>query len=202
MKNKKVNTMVKISMLSAIATVLMLFEFPLPFIAPSFYELDFSEVPVLVGAFAMGPVAGIIIEGMKILLNFIINGTITAGVGEIANFVMGVLFICPAAIIYKHNKTKKGALLGLVAGTILLIVAGCFINVYVMLPAYGKAFGMPIDAFVKMAAAITPAIDNMFKFALLCVAPFNLIKSVIVSAITLIIYKKLSPILHNKEEKQ
>ena len=105
MKNNKVNTMVKISMLSAVATVLMLFEFPLPFIAPSFYELDFSEVPVLVGAFAMGPVAGIIIEGMKILLNFIINGTVTAGVGEIANFVMGILFICPAAIIYKQNKT-------------------------------------------------------------------------------------------------
>jgi len=201
MKSKQINTMVKVAMLSAVATVLMLFEFPLPFIAPSFYELDFSEVPVLVGAFALGPVAGVSIEGMKILLNFILNGTVTAGVGEIANFVMGVVFVLPAAIIYKKNKTRKGAVYGLITGTALLLILGCFINVYVMLPAYSAAFGMPIDAFIKMAQSIQPAIDSMLEFALLCVAPFNLIKSVLVSGITILIYKKLSPILRPKEEK-
>src|SRR5574344_812846 len=111
-----VRTMVQIAMLSAVATVLMLVEFPLPFIAPSFYELDFSEVPVLIGAFAMGPLAGAIIELIKILLNFVLNGTMTAGVGELANFLMGCAFVVPAGIIYKKSKTKKNAVIGMVTG--------------------------------------------------------------------------------------
>ena len=193
--NKKINTMVKIAMLSAVATVLMLFEFPLPFIAPTFYELDFSEVPVLVGAFALGPWACIIIEGMKILLNFILNGTITAGVGEVANFVMGVCFVFPAALVYKKSKTRKSAIIGLLVGTALLLIVGSLINIYVMIPAYGAAFGMPQEAFIGMAAAIWPAIDSMAEFALYCVVPFNLLKCILVSGITILIYKKLSPIL-------
>ena len=96
----KVRTLAQIAMLGAVATVLMLVEFPLPFIAPPFYELDFSEVPILVGAFAMGPLAGVAIEAIKILLNFVINGTITAGVGEFANFILGCAFLLPASLIY------------------------------------------------------------------------------------------------------
>ncbi len=196
MKSKQINTLVKIAMLSAVATVLMLFEFPLPFVAPTFYELDFSEVPVLVGAFALGPIAGVIIEGMKILLNFLLNGTITAGVGEMANFVMGVVFVFPAALIYKKSKTRKSAIIGLLVGTMLLLIVGSLINIYVMIPAYGAAFGMPKEAFISMAAAIWPAIDSMAEFALYCVMPFNLIKCILVSGVTILIYKKLSPILH------
>ena len=196
MKNKSINLLVKLAMLSAVAVALMLFEFPLPFIAPPFYEIDFSEVPVLVGAFAFGPWAGAVIEGAKILLNLLINGTATAGVGELSNFVLGVVFVLPAARVYQKNKTKKGALYGLLTGTALLLVLGCFINAYVMLPAYGNAFGMPISAFVEMAAQIHPAIDSVLEFVLFCVLPFNLIKAVLVSVITLLIYKKLSPILH------
>lgn len=199
MKNKSVNILVKLAMLSAAAVALMLFEFPMPFIAPPFYEIDFSEVPVLIGAFAFGPWAGVVIEGIKILLNLLINGTVTAGVGELANFVLGVVFVLPAAWIYRKNKTKKGALLGLATGTLSLLAIGCLVNVYLMLPAYGKAFGMPISAFVDMAAAIHPSIDTVAEFALLCVVPFNLIKAVLVSVITLLIYKKLSPILHPKK---
>lgn len=196
MKKKSLNLLVKLAMLSAVAVALMLFEFPLPFIAPPFYEIDFSEVPVLVGAFAFGPLAGAVIEGVKILLNLLINGTVTAGVGELSNFVLGVVFVLPAAWVYKKNRTKKGALYGLLTGTALLLVLGCFINAYVMLPAYGNAFGMPISAFVEMAAQIHPSIDTVLEFVLFCVLPFNLIKAVLVSAITLLIYKKLSPILH------
>ena len=103
MRSEKTRTMVEIAMLSAIAVVLMLFEFPLPFIAPPFYELDFSEVPVLIGAFALGPWAGVIIEAIKILLNLVINGTITAFVGEIGNFIIGVAFVLPAALIYNKK---------------------------------------------------------------------------------------------------
>ena len=111
MKNKRVRNMVQIGMLAAVATVLMLFEFPLWF-APSFYELDFSEVAVLIGAFSMGPMAGVMIEALKILLNFLINGTITAGVGELANFVIGCSLVLPAAILYQRHKSRKTALIG------------------------------------------------------------------------------------------
>ena len=112
-----VRALVQIGMLSAIAVVLMLFEIPLPF-APSFYEIDFSEVPVLVGCFVMGPVAGAAIEFVKILLNFLINGTVTAGVGELGNFLIGCAFCVPAGIIYRKNSSRKGAIIGMVTGTL------------------------------------------------------------------------------------
>ena len=108
-----VRTLVQIGMLAAIAVVLMLFEIPLPF-APSFYKIDFSEVPVMVGCFVMGPLAGAAIEFVKILLNFVINGTTTAGVGEVANFLVGCALCVPAGVIYKYKRTRKGALLGMI----------------------------------------------------------------------------------------
>ena len=195
-KSKKLNTkmIAQIGMLAAIAVVLMLFEIPLPF-APSFYEIDFSEVPVLIGAFTMGPLAGGIIELVKIILNLCINGTVTAGVGEFANFVIGCALVLPAAIIYKRKKTKKVAMIGLVTGTLFMTFAGCFINAYIMLPTYAKAFGMPIDALVEMGSAVNASITDLFTFVMFAVVPFNLLKGVLVSIIVLLIYKKISPIL-------
>lgn len=195
MKNKNTAWLVRVAMLSAVATILMLFEFPLPFIAPPFYEIDLSEVPVFIGAFAMGPVAGITIEGVKILLNLIINGTVTAGVGEAANLVMGAVFVLPGALIYKRRKTKSNAVLGLTIGTVVMVVLSCFINAYIMLPVYASAFKMPIDVIVGMGTKIWPSVDTMFEFVLLCVAPFNLLKGVIVSLVTILIYKYVSPLL-------
>ncbi len=197
MINKNTAWFVRVAMLSSVATILMLFEFPLPFIAPPFYEIDLSEVPVFIGAFAMGPVAGIVIEGVKILLNLIINGTVTAGVGEVANFVMGVAFVLPGALVYKKKKTKANAIWGLIAGTIILTVSSCFINAFIMLPVFASAFKMPIDVIVGMGTKIWPAVDTMFEFVLLCVAPFNLLKGVIVSLVTTLIYKYVSPLLKN-----
>ena len=193
---KKINTkmIAQIGMLAAIAVVLMLFEIPLPF-APSFYEIDFSEVPVLIGAFTMGPLAGVIIELVKIILNLCINGTVTAGVGEFANFVIGCALVLPAAIIYKKKKTKKGAMIGLVTGTLFMTFAGCFINAYIMLPTYAKAFGMPIEALVEMGSAVNANITDLLTFVMFAVVPFNLLKGVLVSIIVLLIYKKISPIL-------
>lgn len=188
-----VRTTVKIGMLAAISVVLMLFEIPLPF-APSFYEIDFSEVPVLIGAFAMGPVAGAAIELVKILLNLVITGTDTAGVGELANFIIGCSLCLPAAIIYKRKKTRKGAMIGMAAGTALMVVIGCLINAYVMLPAYSAAFSLPIDALVQMGTAVNPSIKSLSTFVIFAVAPFNLLKAVLVSLIVLLIYKKISPI--------
>jgi riboflavin transporter FmnP len=191
----KTRKLVEIGMLGAIATVLMLFEFPIPFIAPPFYELDFSEVPVLVGAFALGPFAGAAIELVKILINLLINGTATAFVGEIGNYILGCSFVIPAAIIYKKKKSKKNALIAMVVGTIAMTIFGCILNAYVLLPTYAAAFGMPIDAIVGLGSAINGNITNVMTFVIIAVAPFNILKGIAVSTITLLIYKHISPIL-------
>lgn len=190
----KARMMAQMGMLSAIAVVLMLFEIPLPF-APSFYEIDFSEVPVLIGCFTMGPLAGAIIELLKILLNFAINGTATAGVGEVANFLIGCAFVIPAAIIYKKKRTRTGAIIGMVTGTLFMTFIGCFLNAFVLLPTYAKAFGMPIDALVGMGTAVNSHITSLTTFVIFAVAPFNLLKGFLVSLIVFLIYKKISPIL-------
>lgn len=188
-----VKVLVKIGMLSAVAVVLMLFEIPLPF-APSFYEIDFSEVPVMVGCFAMGPFAAALIELVKILLNFVVNGTTTAGVGELANFIIGCSLCVPAGLIYRRNRTRKHALIGMAAGTVLMTVIGCIVNAYVLLPTYAAAFGMPISALVEMGTAVNSAITDLSTFVLFAVAPFNLLKGVLVSAVVFVIYKKISPV--------
>ena len=195
MKNTNIKWMVKVSMLGAVAMVLMLLEFPLPFIAPPFYEFDFSEVPVLIGVFALGPLAGIVIEFIKVMLNLILNGTITAGVGEFANFLVGMSFALPAGIIYKKCKDKKHALIGLLVGSVCMVILGYFVNLYILIPTYGRALGMPIDAFVKMGSSIYPLVDSLWKMVLLCVVPFNAIKAIAASIITMLIYKHISPIL-------
>ncbi|MFI3208544.1 MAG: ECF transporter S component [Eubacteriales bacterium] len=180
----------QIGMLAAIAVILMLFQIPLPF-APAFYQIDLSEVPVLIGSFAMGPIAGMMIELVKILLNLLINGTKTAGVGEVANFLIGCALCMPAGIIYRMNKTKKNAVIGLVVGTIFMTVVGSLLNAYVLLPAYALAFQMPIDGLVAMGSAINGNITDLMTFVLYAVAPFNLLKGVVVSVIVLVSYKKI-----------
>ena len=189
----KVRMMVQIGMLAAISVVLMQFEVPLPF-APAFYKIDFSEVPVLVGCFAMGPFAGAVIELIKIILHVAISGTTTAGVGDVANFLIGCAFIVPAGLIYEKKKTRNGAIVGMAAGTVFMTVVGCFLNAFVLLPTYAKAFGMPIDALVGMGSAINGKITGLSTFVVFAVAPFNLLKGVLVSMIVFLIYKKISPI--------
>ncbi len=193
-KRLNVRYMVQIGMLGGVATLLMLFEIPLWF-APSFYEIDLSEVAVLVGAFAMGPLAGIMIETIKILLNFILNGTVTAGIGEFANLLLGISLVVPAGILYRRKKTKKGAAAGLLVGTLTMTLIGSLVNAFVLLPVYATAFGMPMEALVGMGTAVNPAITGLGTFVLFAVVPFNILKGIVVSIVTLLIYKKLSPIL-------
>lgn len=189
-----VRGMVEIGMLSALSFVLMLFEFPLPF-APSFYKLDFSELPIIIGAFAIHPFAGVMIELIKVLLNLLIDGSATAGVGEIANFFIGCFYVVPAALIYYHKKTKTNAVIGLCAGTLFMTAVGCLLNAYVLLPAYSVAFHMEIEKLIAMGTAVNPAINSLWTFVLLAVAPFNLVKGILVSLITILIYKRISIIL-------
>ncbi len=195
MKKTNAKWMVKVSMLAAAAMVLMLLEFPIPFIAPPFYEFDFSEVPVLIAAFALDPVAGIAVELIKVLLNLIVNGTITAGVGEFANFLIGISFAVPAGLIYRRHKDKKHAALGLVAGSTVMVLLGAIVNLYILIPTYGKALGLPIDVFVEMGSSIYPGIDSLQKLVLFCVVPFNAVKAIAASIVTMLIYKHISPIL-------
>lgn len=197
MSLKRTNTKViaKVGVLAAVATLLMLLDFPLWF-APSFYKLDFSEVPVLLGAFALGPAAGAMIELVKILLNFVLNGTDTGGIGEIGNLLIGLSFIVPAGYIYKKHKSFKSAILGMVVGTISLAVVGAFFNYFLLLPVYSKIYGAPIQAFIDMAKALNPAITDLKTFIMYAVVPFNIFKGIVTSAMVMLIYKRLSPILH------
>lgn len=189
-----VRGMVEIGMLSALAFVLMLFEFPLPF-APGFYKLDFSELPVIIGAFAIHPFAGAVIELIKMLLNLLLEGSATAGVGEVANFFIGCFFVLPASVCYHHKKTRKNAIIGMCAGTLCMTAVGCMLNAYVLLPAYSAAFHMEIEKLVAMGTAINPAINSLWSFVLLAVAPFNMVKGILISAVTMLIYKRISIIL-------
>ena len=188
----KIKKMALIGMMGAISTILMLFEVPLPFLAPPFYELDLSEVPVLIGSFSLGPVAGVTIELIKILLNLLINGTITAGVGELGNFLIGCSFILPASLIYKRKKDKKHAMVGLVSGITVMTVIGCVINAYVLLPAYSAGLELPMDVLIDMGTQIHSSIDSIMSFVILTVAPFNLVKGIVISIVTLILYKRIS----------
>ena len=198
MERSKVRIVAQIGMLGALAAVLMSYlKFPLPFLAPGFYEMDFSEIPVLLGSFTMGPLAGILIELIKNLVHLLIQGTKTAGVGDVANFLMGCAYVVPAGIIYRFGgkKTRAHAVIGMAAGIVCTVLAACFLNAFVLLPAYGKAFEMPVEAFVEMGAAIHPSVNSLFRFAVLIVAPFNLFKFTIISLIVLLIYKRIRVIL-------
>ena len=182
------------AMLGAMAGLLMLLEFPLGFIAPPFYKLDLSEIPVMIGTFAFGPIQGLVIELIKILIKLILKGTSTGFVGELANFIIGAAMVIPAGIIYKRKKTKKNAILGMLLSTVLMAVVGVFLNAYVMIPMY-SAF-MPVEQIVEAGKAIIPWVHDTFTFCLFCVLPFNLIKGIIVSVIVAIIYKPLSRLIH------
>lgn len=183
-----------IGVFSAIAFVLMLFEFPLPF-APGFYKFDFSDIPALIAGFAAGPMVGVMIEFIKVTLNVAIQGPTPGFVGEIANFVVGSAFIIPATVIYRFKKSRKAALVSCGAGTLCITLVGALLNAFFLLPAYAIAFGQGVDSFIAAGTAINPAITNMFTFCALCVAPFNLLKGVADSAVTFLVYKQLSPIL-------
>lgn len=183
-----------IGVFSAIAFVLMFLEFPLPF-APSFYKFDFSDIPALIGGFAAGPLVGVMIEFIKVALNILIQGTTSGFVGEIANFVVGAAFILPATMIYRFKKTRSVALISCLVGTLCIAIVGSLLNAFFLLPAYAIMFGSGVDAFIGMGSAINPAITNLTTFCLFAVAPFNLLKGVVDSVVTFLVYKQLSPIL-------
>lgn len=189
-----IKPMVQMGMLSAVAAILMMFELPLPF-APDFYKIDFSEVSVLIGSFVLGPVAGVVIEALKVLLHAVFKGSMTMGIGDLANFLIGISFVLPASLIYRYRKTRKTAVIGMIGGTLFMTIVGCVLNAYVLLPLYAKMFQLPMDTLIAMGSAVNPSIHGMGGFIMMAVAPFNLLKGVLVSLVTFLIYKKISRIL-------
>lgn len=192
-----------IGMFSAISGVLMCLEIPAVatmFIAPSFYRFDFSEIPVLICAFAYGPMAGVITEFIKILIKLILKSTSSAFVGELANFIIGCSMILPASLIYHIKKTRTTALVGMGIGTLVMTVIGAAFNGLYLLPAFAAMYGMPLDVIVGMGKEIHSSIDSVLSFAILIVAPFNLLKGIIISTITFVLYKRVSILIHGVEK--
>ena len=183
------------AILSALSALVMLVEFPLWF-APPFYKFDFSEFFVLIGGFALGPVEAVIIEFLKVLINTLFNGTDTAFVGEIANFIVGCFFVLPSSIIYKYKKTKQGAVIGLFVCILSFTIIGAIINYFVLLPLYSNLYQLPLEALIGMGTEKNGRINSLFTFVIFATVPFNVFKGVVDSALTLLIYKKVSPILH------
>lgn len=185
-----------IGMFSAIAMILHVLDFPI-FFAPGFYKMDFSELPILIGSFAFGPVAGVMMEFVKILLKLCVKGTSTAFIGDLANFVVGCSLILPASAVYSFKKTKKTAVIACITGTLVMTVFGTAFNAVYLLPAFSKFYGMPMDAILAMGTEVNPLAKegSIVSFVVACVAPMNLIKGTLVSVVTLLIYKPLSPII-------
>ena len=185
----------RLSLLSVIAFLLMYVEFPLAFIAPPFIKIDLSDMPALIGGFAMGPVAGITIELVKCILTFFVRGTTTGGVGELSNFIVGALFVGLSAKFYSEHRTYRGAVVGLFIGVIGMTLVATLSNYFVVFPLYGKI--MPMEAIINMGRAVTPRVKSLWDLMVYCIVPFNLVKGLIVSAATLALYKRVSHFLHD-----
>ena len=181
-----------IGICSAIAMVLHVLDFPLLFLAPEFYKLDFSELPVLLCGFYLGPSATVACEGVKILLKLLVKGTSTAFVGDFANFVVGCSFVLPATFLYHAHKSKHSAVLGLAVGTLSMTVLGTAFNAIYLLPKFAELYGIPLDTIIAMGTAIRGGVDSVATFVMLCVAPLNLVKGAVVSVLTMLLYKRVA----------
>ncbi len=187
-----------VAMCGALAMILHLLDFPLLFLAPDFYRLDFSELPVLLCSFYLGPSAGVVCEAIKIILKLFIKGTTTAFVGDFANFVIGCSLVLPASICYHMHKTKRNAWIGLVLGTVTMTVFGSIFNAVYLLPKFAVLYGVPLDAIVSMGNTINGGIHSVSTLVLFSVVPLNLIKGTVVSALTLLLYKRVEKPLFSK----
>ena len=190
-----------IGICAAIATVLHILDFPLLFVAPEFYKLDFSELPVMLCGFFLGPSAAVFCEVIKIILKLLFKSTSTAFVGDFANFVVGCSLVLPAVIVYHTKKSRTSALWGCVVGTLILTVFGSFFNAVYLLPKFSQLYGIPLDAIIGMGSQINGGIHNISSFVLLAVAPLNLIKGAMISLLTLLLYKKVARPLFGRSEK-
>lgn len=196
MKNGKLNRLVKISLLGVIAFILMFIEVATPFFPP-FLKIDISDLPALVGALALGPMAGIAIEFLKNVLHGIFIGG-SAFVGELANFSVGAVLVAVVGYMYGKNKNRKMAISALGVGTVVMAVAASVLNYFIFLPLYETVLHFPVSAIVAMGNKMNSNIKDLNSFVVWSILPFNLIKGIIVSTLTMLVYKSVSPILHKE----
>ncbi len=184
------------AMLAAVATILMYMEFPIP-IMPGFIKMDISELPALIASFAYGPLSGIAVCLIKNLIK--LPSTSTAAVGELFNFVMGALFVGVAGIVYKKNKTRKGAIIGAVAGAMIMALVSLPYNYFVVYPAYVVMYHLPLEAIIGMYQAINPNVNGLLACLVTFNVPFTFAKGMVDALLCFLIYKPLSPILHGRK---
>ena len=189
-----------IAICGAIASILHILDFPLLFLAPEFYRLDFSELPVMLCGFYLGPTAAVFCEVIKILLKLLMKGTSTAFVGDFANFVVGCSLVLPAVVVYHTKKSRTMAQWGCVIGTLSLAIIGTFFNAVYLLPKFSQLYGIPMDAIIAMGNKINSGIHNITTFVIIAVAPLNLIKGAMISVLTILLYKKVARPLFGKAE--
>ena len=196
MKKFSTKALIQIAIMGALGGVLLKINFPIP-IAPSFYKIDFSDVPALIGAFSLGPLATVYIQLIKIIIKLLIDGTQTAFVGELSKFIISLSLTLPAAIIYTKNRSKKGAIISLVISCLTMVVMAAITNYFLIIPAYVKFMNFPLEAIIGLGAKIYPAINSKLMLVLLCTVPFNLIQAILTSIITFLLYKRISPLIDN-----
>ena len=194
-KHLNLKNIARIGILGALGAILMMFDFPILFIAPSFYKLDLGDLPCLIGSFAMGPIPGLFIQIVKIIIKLLIKPTSTAFVGEIAAFIMSSTYCISAGYIYSLSKTKKNALKSLIISSIFLVIISSFINYVLIIPAYVSLYNISLETIISMGNKIIPLVKDKLSFILCCVAPFNLIKAIILDILALGLYKHISPLL-------
>lgn len=184
----------KIAILAALSAIIMQFRFPLPF-APGFLDFDLAEVPSLIGAFAMGPVQGLIIVILKNILKIIMSGSNTSMVGELSNVIVNGALVMVAGYYYRYKRTFKGAIISMVLGVIALTTVATLSNYFVMFPLYANVLGWEVQQIVDMAAAVNPLVNSLETVMLFTIVPFNLISGIATSIVTTLIYPHISPIL-------
>lgn len=189
-KSLSVQYMTRIAILGALSAILFMIEIPVV----AFYKLDVSTLPALLGGFSMGPLAGLAILAIKDIFGLLHSSSMY--VGELADFIMGAAYVLPAALIYRYRKTRKGALTGVIVGSLAMIAVSVLVNWKMMIPFYMTAYGMPMETIIGMAQGAMPFVNTEWELLLYVTAPFNLLKGVVLSALTFLLYKRLSPLLH------
>lgn len=191
--NQKLTTrqIALIGMLAGISAVLMYVKFPLPFMPP-FMDYDPSAIVEMVGGFALGPIAAVLIVILKILLKLALQGTSSAFTGEIQNILISCAYVVPAAVIYRFGKNKKAAIKGMLVGVMCSAVVASLTNVYMIIPFYVELMGMSMDSIIGMTNKLNANVTDMTSLVFWGIIPFNLIKFGVNSLITALIYKKVS----------
>lgn len=183
-----------VGLMGAVSTVLMLLRFPLPFLPP-FMSFDLSGVMEIMGGYMFGPVGAFLVILVKILLQLIIQGSLSFGTGEVQGLILSCAYVMPAIAIYYCKKSKKSAIIGMAVSTVVVSVTAVFTNLYLIIPFYARMMGKTMDDIVALCTAVNPAMKDAVSMVVLGILPFNLIKYGATSVVTFFVYKRLSKVI-------